>query len=570
MNIDTVHKRIDRQRRAWFAAALANAAARWLTAALLATIAVFLADWLVLRRAAETDTEDLHGRIALLAVFLAFLAWRGWRLFGAVYKAREDENGIALRIEDHCPEFEGRLISSVQLSRAAGEDRYVGSPELIEAVEQQALELSESVSFAGIVDTRPTRRAIATLCLLALPMAVVAVTRHETSAAFLQRLFLRRAAYPAATRLVAIEVPERVPVGEPFTVTAVVDSRGVVPRQSRLQVKKASDEGTFLLPMPQERAPADAGQHRFSAVIENPTEDLDVRVIAFDARSGWRRVRVLSRPSVLQVRLRYTFPDYTGLPPKESAQGDIRAVTGTRVALAAHADKAIRHATLAFRPGTGSGRTTDLSVHPDGTRLDGELLINANGVYTIHIEDTDGLANATPPEWSIEALVDQAPTVRVVFPEQDTMVTPTARWPMRFSAKDDFGLGRARFCYEVQDPLQTEPIDSGKRELGQVSTNEICRATSLRSWIDVSALAVLPGQQLHYWIEVTDGRVPEPNAGRSRTHSFDVVDAQSARDSLKSARDTAIKQLGALVHSEEAGRVYVDRIRRTLRREKKQ
>ena len=564
-----IEQRIDRQRRIWLAAAFGHAAARWLTAALLAAAAVFLADWLVLRRVAETDAEDLQGRIVLLLALLLFLVWRGIRLFGAAWRARQDVDDMALRIEDHCPELEGRLISHVQFQRAADAGRYVGSPELVETVEQETVRLAGALSFAGITDTRPLRRAAMILCALVLPLLVLSFWQHETSAAFFRRLVLGNATYPAATRLVAVEAPATVPMGETFTVTAIIDSRGVVPHQSRLQVRAAISGETFSLPMPAEPATVDDDLRRFSTALENPTEDMELRVIAFDARSNWQRVRVLRRPSVLQVRLRYAFPEYTAMPPRESRQGDIRVVVGTRVSLAARTGKAIRRATLVFRPRAAAPQTLELAIQDDPTRLAGELTVRTNGTYTIQLEDTDGLANAAPPEWTVEAFMDQPPAVKVTFPAQDRMATPSARWPLRFSVKDDYGLARAYFCYEIQDPLQTEPMDRGSRDLGPVSSNKIARTSALRSWVNIAALKVLPGQQLHYWVEVTDRRLPAPNRGRSRTYTFDVADAETVQNALKSTRDTAIKQLGTLVHSQEAGRVHVDKTRRELRRAKK-
>ena len=110
---------------------------------------------------------------------------------------------------------------------------------------------------------------------------------------------------------------------------------------------------------------------------------------------------------------------------------------------------------------------------------------------------------------------------------------------------------------------------TGRRDLGAVSSNELLRASSLLSWIDIAALKVQPGQQLHYWVEVTDLRMPTTNCGKSRTYTFDVADVETVQNALKSVRDSAVRQLGMLVHSQEAGRVHVDKTRRELRREGK-
>ena len=278
-------------------------------------------------------------------------------------------DGIALKIEDHCPELQGRLISHVQFSRATDAGRYVGSPELVAALDD------ETMAMADVALLRRHRRHAS------FPARRGAALRYRVPAGRVCRYGsmgpprrscaaspLGQAAYPAATRLVAVEAPETVPIGEAFTVTAIVDSHGVVPQQSWIQVRTAAPGDTFSVPMPAEPAADDSALRRFSAVVENPTEDMEVRVVAFDARSNWQRVRVLRRPSVLQVRLRYVFPDYTALQPRESKEGDITAVIGTRVLLTAHTGKEIRRATAdlpaAYRTSTDGRPHGPGGCHP--------------------------------------------------------------------------------------------------------------------------------------------------------------------------------------------------------------
>ena len=104
-----------------------------------AVLAYFLVDWIF----------DLP-----YAARLVFAAIAVGAFFYVVYKHLirelrriEDDDEIALRVEGRNPDLRGRLISTLQLTRAGHAGAYIGSPELIAALEAETTRMSEPLDF---------------------------------------------------------------------------------------------------------------------------------------------------------------------------------------------------------------------------------------------------------------------------------------------------------------------------------------------------------------------------------------------------------------------------------------
>ncbi len=561
MSIQQVRARIGRVRLAAAALAAAMAFARWFVEACGVAVLVFLADWRLVYRLADSDTADRHGRLGLLAAAGVALAVGFVRLLPALRRALRDEDDVALRIERAHPELRHRLVSALQFSRAGA--RPAGSPELMQATLDRAVEQCGTFRFRHILDWRTPLRSAGLALAVAAALAAACAWRPDLASAFARRMAFRVGDYPTATRLLAIEAPDKAARGEPLTVAAVVDTAGVVPDEGRLQVRgrESGARGVRTLA-------AQAGRPgRFAVQLDTLMESIEFRVLVHDARSAWRRVTVLPRPAVTAVELEYIYPEYTGLSPRKAEGADVQAVVGTRIRLTARASKPIREATLARRLAAGEERVEPLRLGADSRTLHGEFVVDASGTYRIRVRDTDDLADAAPSQWLIEALPDRAPTVMLLFPGEDKTVTPKARWPLQLTVEDDFGLGSATLVYEMTDPTVGTPAQEGRKPLGLVSTNGPARRLSMRSLVDMAAFGARPGHQIHYYVEVTDNHPGAPNRGRSRSFTFAVSDEKTVREALNAARDGAIRQLGVTVQEQEASRAQVDVARRALRQE---
>ena len=566
MKASELQRRVASTRRRGTVCGISAAACRWL-AGLAATAGVcFLLDWLLIGRFVEDDLADVCWRVVVLLGALGVLAATLRRTVWRALAGRADADDVALALEDRYPALGGGLIATLQFRRARDAGVYVGSPELVAVVAEQTLARSAPLDFGAVTETAPLWRSAAVLCALLAATGALGAWQAERAAVFARRMALGDERYPTAARLLSVTAAQKIPVGEPLVVEAVVDPGGVVPASASLQLR-ATASGTRLS-LPMHAAPGPAA-NRFRAEVAAVMEELTFRVVAHDARSRWRRVAVVQRPAVTGLELTYHYPRYTRRPAQTARQGDIRALIGTRVALAARTSKPVRTARLVILSGGRQVAARDLAVGDGGTCATGEMEIADNGVWRILLTDADGFGDRTPAQWTIEALPDQPPTVAVRFPAADKVVTPKARWPVVFAASDDWGLGEATLKWQVAGVYGAGMSAEQAKALGTLDPDGTRRRAVARTVVDLSALGAQPGQQVHYWLEVADHKEPSPGKGRSKTFTFDVADAKTVGDTLDGERDAALRQLGLIVQEEDASRTKVDTIRRSLRRDRK-
>ena len=87
-----------------------------------------------------------------------------------------DDDALALRMEACHRELHGRLISTLQLSRAGRQGAYVGSVELVQALEEETLHMAGPLDFLQVVNTAALKR-FGLIAALVLVLKLILVLR---------------------------------------------------------------------------------------------------------------------------------------------------------------------------------------------------------------------------------------------------------------------------------------------------------------------------------------------------------------------------------------------------------
>ena len=481
---------------------------------------------------------DISARLVLTGTLLWLAGREAWGGLLAELRRKRSDDELAMRLEASHPELAGRLISTVQLLRelAAGNRGRIGSTGLLTALAEDTEEAAGSVDHRRAWDLRPARHALLLgggLLVLGLGLAA---WRSDIAAAFARRLAFMSAHYPTSTRILAVRLPELVGRGDPVPVEVEVDLASELPDRATATVRGA-DGRTSTLRL--ERITAE-GRALYRGELKLAVEDLAMRPRAGDHRwESWVPVRVLPRPAVKALNLRLTQPEYLRRAESTSQVGDLQLPTGTVVVVEAVLSRAVTAATLAMAAGLGDPQTTPLTLSPDGTTASGRFTVGEDGWWSIGLLAADGLAAAAPPRWTISAIPDRAPTVVATFPPRDKDVTRFARWPVRFTVRDDHGLAGARLRWLIVPP-GAEP-ESVTGEPGTLDVPGITTAgsesTQGETSFDLSPLNLVVGSRVVWWLEARDARTPEANLGISQRGTFNILDPQEMRERM--AREQA-------------------------------
>ncbi|HOF17370.1 MAG TPA: hypothetical protein PK082_00540 [Phycisphaerae bacterium] len=501
---------------------------------------------------------------------LIFSAWPRWALMaltalatvGAAYwlllrpLARTFTlAGIARVVEKRHPELQERISSAVELIASGEAEEFRGSNELIGVlVEEAALEVHKvlpkrEVRFRAV---RPFLiAAAATVLVLG---ALLAIWPSEAS------LLLARTVVPFSNLGNALEgdlsiSPGDVVLqhGQSLRIEATVRHGSVT--SADLLVAGAKG-GEVRNPM-RYLGPLDDGQRQhLEFTIPAVTEGFRYRVYAGGALSRYYRVKVVPRPEVRAVSVRYEYPDYTRLPPdvEENGVGDIRAVAGTVATVTAATNKTMRGAKFLLDGKPAKDIPTELVPSGDGTTscvFRVPLRAELNAQWSILLHDGDDKTNVSESA-AIEALSDAKPTARVILPAatdaagkqlssdpRRLKMKPDDKLAFGYELTDDFGVSEASLLVSVDGRKQPDrPLDLSAAKGG---ATRLVGAAAL----DLGDLDLSGARTVTFQLRARD-RLPAPQGPQealSEQYTIDLdVKAISRAESVLLAQELHIRQ----------------------------
>ena len=363
--------------------------------------------------------------------------------------------------------------------------------------------------------------------------------------------------FPHSIQIAVLTGDARVHAGQPLVIAATLRGRGerflsVVP-----SLVVSADGQQRTVPMV-----ASAGG--FSYVFDSVDRSFAYRVAAGAATSPSYRITAVFPPRLTRIDLRYEYPSFTGLPPRDEEDGgDVFGPAGTRVRMEMHADKPLANGELAL----ASGRALPLAKTVDG-HVTVDFVLTRDDSYRVRLSDADGLRSTSDLEYFIRMMDDRPPNVRIVRPSGDQGITPLEEVPIEARADDDYGVAEMDLVYLVPGrPPKVVPFS-------QVSGTAVARVgTHLLAAED---LRVQPGDVITYYARARDvARGKRSSETRSdmfflevKPFSEEFVSAQSQAmgggaggtqiDSLIAAQKEIINATWTLERRAAAGRSTAD------------
>ena len=198
-------------------------------------------------------------------------------------------------------------------------------------------------------------------------------------------------------------------------------------------------------------------------------------------------------PAVAQIHLRYTYPEYTGVPPRtESNTGDIRGLKGSTVSLTINTTGSVDTAEMVF----DDGRRLSLNSI-DAGQFRVPYLINEDTYYHIELKDAAGKSNKFPVEYQIIAQDDQKPIINVTDPQRDVRVNSIDEVLIGAEVTDDYGVKDVRLHLSV---------NGEDEEVYKLMRPEDARATDVDGdyVVFLEDYTLEPGDVISYYVEGED------------------------------------------------------------------
>jgi hypothetical protein len=514
-----LRRELHRIRRRWFRVVALSVGSKTTMAAAILLAAAAAAD-----RWWHPSGGVLLGGCALVLL----LAGAAAVLFSWPYRRRPDDRRVARFIEERCPEFDDAIVAAVDAASHGATTTL--APLVVEhaAARLTGLDASRVVSSEGLRSGVLRMGACAAAAVVA---AVLAIPLAQRAAAELRIRYL-----PWSFAIEVRPGDARVRTGSPMTITARLNAHGrpltgVVPE---LQLEAGGQ--TRVVPMLQRR---DGYELRIDAVDRTFT----YRVRAGRAMSAQYGVTALVPPRVEAIDLRYEYPSFTSLAPREEADGgDVYAPAGTRVRLRVRADKPIADARVAL----GAGSTALPAARVNNRTFETTLTLVRDGSYRASVVDADGLRGESV-EYFIRLVADRPPEIHIVRPGGDQEITPLEEVTIEAKADDDFGIANMDMVFAVAGgsehvvPFQTITGTSTARVGSRL--------------IAAEDLGVKPGDVISYYARARD--VPHAKAStlaQSEIYFLEVKpfnEEYSLADSSAMAAATGTELAGLIAAQKE-------------------
>ncbi len=486
---------------------LAQAVVLGLLALFLAMSVAMLVDW----------TFTLFDPFWRSVLTLSALATAGITLIASVViglgRGRKMED-VAAEVDHSVPKIEERWSTIAELATAPLEQQRQIHTGMLNRLSQEATNLEPEVAPDDVVSTRGVMSSVFGLCAMVLLLLVACLIDWQQTSVLVKR-FWAPAANISVTQL---EVPTDhlvVARGEPLTLQATIKGRPVEEGTLFLQQESGEDDRIPL-------EPTGGDDTQFVHRIKAADAGLTYRMRAGDGQTDWKSVTVVNRPEIAAVRFSAIPPSYTNgesinlneLPEKVSV------VEGTMLEVSVLPREPVDKVLFKLaEDDTRELTSTDGRWYQFRTRLEENVRLAA-----VLIEE-HGLENKHPPVCKIRVHPDEAPSVKIITPDETMAARPDDEIDIEFSASDDFGIAKAELViYGSKTPngpveeMQVIDIPLGEQQ----NDANIVGAVPL----NLEKLNLEDGQELQYAVRVYDTRQSTASTNGPSTPLPEVPESQ--------------------------------------------
>jgi hypothetical protein len=481
--------------------------------------------------------------MAVVALFVRTILWK--------VLTRPDTEAVALQVEKSYPELQNRLIASLQLERNLQENREGFSTDMIQAIIRQSEQMCRGIDFHKSVDKKPLRRGFRYFGSSVLATLLLAVL---FPGAFNESVYLF--SHPT------VEVPRNLSYSlEVLPGSIEVAKFSTMKIQASLRGKSLPEGATLYWqyedgPVKAEELAKDvtivnigarlnlSDTAKFAYDFREVKKTFDYWVSAGEVKSPVYTVTAVDKPRVIDIKLTYTYPPYTGLQPLvvDENDGNISALKGTRVKIEASVNKAVTAASLQF----GSGQSEKLDIAKQ--KLSGGLTVTDNGTYHITVKDELGNENPDPIEYRIESIADLSPEVDLFSPGVPVELGDDMVLNLGFKLFDDFGFSSVNLIYRIF----TVPGETFEQKTAIDFNKQAGRSFEMAYPWDMSDIGLEPGGWVEYYIEAFDNdRISGPKRGVSQTLTARLPSLDEQFAYLDAESDSQITDLEKLKTAQE-------------------
>jgi hypothetical protein len=229
---------------------------------------------------------------------------------------------------------------------------------------------------------------------------------------------------------------------------------------------------------------------------------------------------------------------------KPETQPDLRVPVGTEIRYEVVSNKAIAKSKLIFETDDPAAKPVAGQPLPEPKKeygedpkvagadklasrvLSGKFNVAKTVRFRFELTSTDGYADGPKPVvFSVTAVVDKPPEVRILVPGRPKQVTPRAIVPLEMDFKDDYGLVKAELRLKLEMLSAANAAKEDKAE-GLQFPADTTRTALVKYRLDLAVYGLHPGDKVTYKAAAWDNNIlvdESKRLGESQPYTLQVV-----------------------------------------------
>lgn len=459
--------------------------------------------------------------IVFRSLMYAVLVVLGWLFFVRPLGRRVSDQQVALYLEEHEPSLQELLVSAVEAGAPSRPTEHTGeSVVLLRQIVKAAVEQCDASDAGRSLERESLRRTLGALGVI----VVVATLVFTFGPAY-----LRHGAFTVLVPAIGAEAsPYRIDVTPGAATIARGADLSIAAKLHGFTAPQADlyTRATSSAPFERVSMVAPSGDAPFELTLFRVKESFEYFVQAAGVRSAVFRIEAAALPFVERMEMEFVYPTYTGLAPRVVDQGgDIAVVRGTTVRVRIHSTMK----TSAGRIVRDGKDMVPLTRNADDT-LSGAFQVMADGLYRVDLADAAGKLVSASPQYTVDALTDEAPAVVFAKPGRDLRATSVDEIFVEATAADDYGVKQLELVWSVNGGPERQA-----RIFGPTGTAH--PEASAGHTFFLEELGLQPGDAVSYYARATDN--DEVSGAKSVTSDIFFLQIQPFRKDYRAAESQA-------------------------------
>ncbi|MGB9595987.1 MAG: hypothetical protein ACPL7B_06855, partial [Candidatus Poribacteria bacterium] len=356
-------------------------------------------------------------RLTLVVLFSLCALYSAYFFFIRALINKISSQRMAFRIEQHYPQFQDRLIASMQLWNVLSENKYRYSENLIKMIIEEARAIFGEIDNRKVIsdDLKRLKNSVLIMFLCLIPIILITMFYPST---FSHSLFAFANPFLDDSLINNVEIynitPGNITIEPGSNVEITAEIKGLLKEDVILNINPQDGEPQKIILTKGNSSLM--GSKSYYGNLNNIRKSLDYYISIGSIESARYHIKVAQKPIIVNLQVDLYYPKYTGIGTQSLSPnyGDIYAPIGTKAVIKADTNKDILSASIAFIYSNSDSEVKNkLDIYRSRT-LNGSFIIKQNGTYYISVVDIDGLTNSDPVKYTINAIPDQPPKVRLI------------------------------------------------------------------------------------------------------------------------------------------------------------